>query len=284
MRLRPEAEHVALPADVAPALVDPALWEAVQMVLTCNQEQAARNNPHPEWYLLRGGHLICGHCDRPMRAHQYSDRRGPEYHTPAYRCPAIGDTHITCNGKPSLPARAIDGDVWPQVYDFLTHRERVAERLEALRAEDPTAYDLKAIEAALANVERQQRKLVEHLLQMDDDAGAPIRAKLAEMAEQKRQLEAERTATLERRGAWELTQQRIDDLAHWCEQVAANAAELDFAGKRLAIEALDVRVKVWRTADGIRWELLGSAPLDTPAPSTLAYKSRRSCRASARRS
>jgi site-specific DNA recombinase len=58
---RPDEEHVRLPSDVAPAIVDPSVFQAVQPRLGLNRERSARNNRAPEATLLRGGYVRCGY-------------------------------------------------------------------------------------------------------------------------------------------------------------------------------------------------------------------------------
>ena len=64
MGKRPVGEQIALPDDVAPALVDPDLFDHVQDRLDRNRVEATRRSADPTGFLLRAGHVYCGYCGR----------------------------------------------------------------------------------------------------------------------------------------------------------------------------------------------------------------------------
>src|SRR5262249_42054964 len=86
---------VLLPAGAITAIIDTATFDAVQSRLWLNKKLATRNNADPESSLLRGGFIICGHCDRPMHVGARYRPGGPRRYgcnrtsrgTVANRCP-----------------------------------------------------------------------------------------------------------------------------------------------------------------------------------------------------
>ena len=83
-----------------------------------------------------------------------------------------------------------------------------------------------------------------------------VTEKLATLEAQHAQLGGERDAILGRRSAWRAWRARLGDLQAWCRTVAANVDDLDYDGRRLAMEALGVRVTLWGTDHTPRYEIL----------------------------
>lgn len=263
-RPRDLAEQVPLPAGVAPVLVEPAVWDAVHARLTRNQEQAARNNRHPEDYLLRGGYAVCGHCDRPLHATRCTGRKGGAL--PRYECPSAHGPDQRCPEHPGAMAHTLDAAVWGRVSAFLADPARIAAEVACARAADPTTADLATVERALGKVERQRSNLTRAIAHADDDeVAAPLLGELRALGAQVKVLQAEREVLATRHERAAANTARLEDLVHWCRQVGANLGALDYAGRRLAIEALGLRVALWREGTSTRWEVTGSAPLPLPA-------------------
>jgi hypothetical protein len=103
---------------VVPALIDEAIWYAVQEILDKNREGAGRNNSDPDATLLLAGLVFCRYCGRAMhathmRAHKrYGDATGKRYWT--YVC----DSRRTgCPGQGmSIASAGLNRRVW----DMLT--------------------------------------------------------------------------------------------------------------------------------------------------------------------
>jgi hypothetical protein len=58
---------------------------------------------------------------------------------------------------------------------------------------------------------------------------------------------AERTQLEHECRSWERSQHQLEDLEYWCRAQAANLQTVTYEQKRLALWALDVRVRVWAT-------------------------------------
>ena len=75
------------------------------------------------------------------------------------------------------------------------------------------------------------------------------------LAQERRQHEAERDKVLAERASWEAVQGRLDDITGWCDTVAVNLDSLDYAGKRLALEALGIEVRIFSKDHEPRFEI-----------------------------
>jgi hypothetical protein len=101
-----------------------------------------------------------------------------------------------------------------------------------------------------------------------------------DLAAQKRRLENERSELATQQAAWQSTQDRLTDLATYCERVAGNLETMAYAEKRELLLALDVKVLLYRSDCSPRWEF--SADFDdivdrTVPVLTASVRARRSC-------
>ena len=237
-----------------PPLVDPRTFDAIQERLRLSQLQAIRNNREPEATLLRGGFARCGYCGLTM----FARRRK---HGWEYACRTGWGYRAACM-TPTIAARGLDAAVWERVEALLTRPEIVAAELERMQASDPTADDLATIDKALTEVGRQQRNLLDQLANLGEVVAALVNEKLITMEKQQRELAAEREAVLSRRQTWLAAQDRLGELETWCRMVAANLGKLTYQDKRLALDALGVQARVWRTDHTPRYEIETNIPLD----------------------
>jgi site-specific DNA recombinase len=89
-----------------------------------------------------------------------------------------------------------------------------------------------------------------------------VAEKLSALDTEHRQLEAERESILGRRQAWEFAQSRLSDIEAWCRNLASRLGTLTCEQKRLALDALGIRVLVWRPGHRPRYEILGRISLE----------------------
>ena len=249
------ANAIALPEGTIPPLVDRATFDAVQRRLVKNKAAATRNARNPESALLRGGYAVCGYCGRNMRVVPHKTR------AEAYQCCAAQSLATPCRSH-SITVADLDRAVWRNVRAVLLDPGIVGRELARLRAADPTAADVGVIAKTLADVERRQRNLVARLADEDDaDLAALIQTDLRALAMRKRELDADRAVVESQHARWEAAQTQLDDIARWCGTVAANVDGLDYAGRRLALDALRVQARVWGVERTPRYEIAASIPL-----------------------
>ena len=270
MRLRPDGDHVALPAGVVPALVDETTFEAVQARLKLGRQRSVRNARDPEVALLRGGYARCGYCGRSLRVWRSSTRARGDF--VGYRCARADKLPGACEGF-TINARTLDGAAWGRIERILTNPEIVADELRRLRRDDPTAADLAAVDRQLAEIERQQRAKVAHLDKLDPDSAALLYEQLALLSERRKALEAERDGIAARRRGWQEARGRLDELEAWCRNVAGKVGRLTWEQKRLALDALGVGAKVWHSNHDPHFEITAGIPMKSASVSESACQS-----------
>jgi site-specific DNA recombinase len=245
MTRRPESEHITLPAGVAPPLVDRATFDVVQARLRFNQLRAARNNKTPENALLRAGFIRCGHCQNRMGVDTQQGRS-----VPFYRC--TRKDHVGGCGGCSVRVPIADAFVWDRVRSILLDPEIIASEVRRLQANDPTEQDLAELEQAFAAIVKQQERAARALTLLDDEAAAPVVAQLHELSNRRRVLGAEREALCARRAEWDGFTGRLGHIQALAARIAVQLDTLTYQERRMALDALGVRVKAFRPEHGSR--------------------------------
>ena len=82
------------------------------------------------------------------------------------------------------------------------------------------------------------------------------------LSARRRALESEKETILNRRQACQAANARFDQLEAWCGQVAARLGTLSYREKRLALESLNIVVKVWKRKHTPRYEISATLRLD----------------------
>jgi site-specific DNA recombinase len=253
--LRPASEWIALPDGTTPAIVSPAVWDAVQTRLARNRGEDGRNQARP--YLLRG-RIICAVCGRAMRT---SPERGGRR---TYRCSSRETPSGPCGGK-RVPADAIEAWVWDQMAAVLQDPSIIAAQLARQRAEGPDPVlvaDRAAAQRRLAKLDRQQARLMRQFREGDDNSfpWELVKREIATIEEEKRHLQASLAEVDRRLAAAEVALKQWEALTTYCTRVAQHLTRFDFAEKRLALDAMAIRV----IANGGQvqgWRLEGAIPL-----------------------
>ncbi len=269
--LRPATadEQVLLPG-IAPAIVTAEEQAAVMARLASNQAQAARNNRTPEATLLRAGFVRCGHCGWSMGVSPSS--RSSRSQQSQYRCD-VRARHAHGCPLPTIGTNDLDRAVWHKVTHVLRDPRVIAREVEALRVDGGLDRDLSAVERLLSGIAKKQANLATLAATVDDaEAAAPLVAELKALAARKNAAEAERDTLRHRIADAEADAVKVRDLAAWCQTVAANLDTLTYDERRLALTALGVKVRVWRSgamsSDGAplpRWEIeMKPAPSGDP--------------------
>ncbi len=96
----------------------------------------------------------------------------------------------------------------------------------------------------------------------DPDAVAPLIAELGALGKRRQQLEAEHDKILQRRAAWLATEERLNTLQDWCQNVGARLGTFTYQEKRLALDALGVAVRVYEWDHEPRYIIEANIPLD----------------------
>ena len=234
-------QPVLLPG-VAEPIVTAAEFAAAGARLERNKVLSTRRNLHPEWSLLRAGYIICGHCGWAMNVSNPSSRSLSSQ----YRCTAQRQHGPACP-RPSITASMVDPDVWRRVASVLRDPRIVAQEVARRRDDGSLDRDLAALDKRIAALTDKQSRMARRVGDIDDDeVAAPLLVELKAMAAQKTAAERER-ADLRRRIADRAEEdQRVQSLADWCSRVGANLDLMSYDEKRLALDALGVKVRAYR--------------------------------------
>jgi len=251
---QPRSSWIVIP-DACPPIVSPEMWTAAQLGLEAAKpvrRQSAR-------YLLTG-YAVCGECNAPM--HGQSMQRG-RYHY--YHCGRQARTATNPEPCPSRSHRAepLDARVWEFVSQVLTDpgivlreiQKRESEVIPVLE-EERAALDTKLQETR----EREQRMV--RLYEVGQIDEGMIARRVAQLRTERTTVQTE-IADLERQIA---DATRLRKMQPHLEEVIAGVAgkleEADYEHKRLAFEALQLKVKV--SADG-SIDISGAVPTEMPS-------------------
>jgi hypothetical protein len=255
---RPQDEWIKLPDSAVPAIVSADVWQAAQEALaTRKAAHATRNAARP--FLLRGM-VYCGVCQRRMYG-GIESKAGAR----SYRC-ASRDTASGACGGARVPADAVEQWAWDEVSSIVRDPERIAAEVRRRQEEGPDATLISDRETAQKRLTAITRKQAEYMRRYSDDTSCAFPWELVER--EVKRLEAEKaqwSATLAELDAriaqQELAREQLEALHEYCARVAYNLDDFGFAEKRLALEALDVRV----SGNARTWNISGSIPIDDTA-------------------
>jgi site-specific DNA recombinase len=233
----PETGRILIPGAVDRAAFSSEEWELIQKQLDRNRDLSPRNQKLT--YLL-SGRLFCTLC-------------GNKY----YGVPLHGKPYYRCSGRARLLAeerctaktingRWLDEAVWSEVLRALEDPRTVLAGLEQLRSdktqEGSFQEQLHRLAQRLKTLEKEQTQLLrwatkgfpEDLVVKENEKLNRDRVGLQrELAETQRKLEEARKRDID-----------IEKLAEFCRVISQNLSNLGHAEKRLALEALKVKVIV----------------------------------------
>ncbi|RIK28888.1 MAG: hypothetical protein DCC56_14500 [Anaerolineae bacterium] len=225
-----------------PALVDRETWELAQELKGQNKVFSRRNKKYN--YLLSG--LIRCVCGRAMSGEFFSDH---QYYTCSWR----NNHHIhleerVCKAR-SVRADAIDADVWESILDLFGDLEKLEKQLriaqqEELAALDPKLEELNAVQAMIAQTEVDAVEIGQALKRA---AGLVAKSLEQNMNEVNQRYDAlcRRLETLQTElNVTQLTDDTIQDLIEFAQDVFVGIENADFHTKRRNLEMLKVRVEV----------------------------------------
>jgi site-specific DNA recombinase len=151
--------------------------------------------------------------------------------------------------------------VWTQVSAILQDPLIVAAELQRRQQEGPDPAllsDRDTLQRRLGTFEKQQQRLIHHFREEESAPWELIRRELAQIEQEKRQVEAMLVAIEQRLAEQQMTVTQLEALETYCARVSRQCERFDFEGRRLALAALDIQV----TANGREWQLRGSIPVD----------------------
>ncbi len=251
---RPQSDWIEIKG-VTPTIIPQETFEAAQRQLQINRTRTVPSTKYQ--YLLRG-HLRCAQCGRSFagRLGSGSFKKGKHpYRT--YRC--IGNLRMyapieRCQNK-GWSASKLERIVWTEIERYLSEPELIISELERQRQEtsqlDVFETELQQIERQLRAVDQEQHQLLQWAIKGFPESQVETENKRLNKAREtliarKKELEA-------RIKACQDTIINVPNLEAFIKQIQAGVANLDFEGKRLALDMLNIIV--W--LDGENIEITG---------------------------
>jgi site-specific DNA recombinase len=237
------------------AIIAPETFAAVQQRLTYNGARSKRNRKHE--YLFAGGRLRCGRCGASMIG--YSAKN-----TLRYRCYSQFMHHPGepfCRGN--VRAEDIEPLVWREIEHVLSDPRIIMEELDRQEHQGATTQhdmtkETQVIQKALAALEREVQRwdaaYAGEVISLTE-----LKAKKLDITERRQRLLAQQEAVDAAMHAAHAAQAKTRDILTYCLQIKEQLDTLDMPHKRLALEALDIRV-TWAPDEPIH--IAGSIPLD----------------------
>ncbi|CAN5767526.1 hypothetical protein BH23CHL2_BH23CHL2_25040 [soil metagenome] len=233
--------------DIAPVVIDPVTFDAVQRRLKTNRQRSRRNAQYPEDVaLLRAGFAVCGLCGGNMMVQHTAGSDKTDY-----KCRATADNqcrHFT------MRTYLLDAEFWDSLRAFLLDDD-VLDQTKHTRGKlaDP-GPELAVIERSLANIERQHANIARRVaLTDDDDSAAVLMAQVDQLSQRRRELENERETVAGQVESYQLSRQVIDDLNGWRKRTAESMDVMSFTERRELLETLRIKVQLWPSDHSPRW-------------------------------
>jgi site-specific DNA recombinase len=241
---RPQSDWIEIEG-VTPAIISQEVFDAAQKQLQVNRTKTVPATKHE--YLLRG-HLRCRQCGRPYVGGTNTKilPNGQRYIRRGYRC--IGKLRMLspgerCHNK-KWSANKLERMVWEELVHYLSDRDLIISQLEAQRQD---AGQLSVFEAELERVERQFKALSREqhqLLQwaLKDFPADQVEAENRRLNKAKETLKAQKTELEAQIKSSRDAVINVPNLERFIEAMQDKLPNLDFEGKRLALDMLGITV------------------------------------------
>lgn len=268
----PRDKWVELPAGVTPAIITEDEFNAIQAKFSRNKYLAPRKSKHQ---FLLSGHVFCRYDNRRFRGKgQIVPSKSNRHYVYYYHCP--GNDRIV--SPDPCPNRRWNADkletlVWRQIETLLSKPEVVLSSLketqENTSQEVYVRQELENIEVGLKTIYKEQENLLRQSLmgfpeEMVVSENKKYNQERADLLKRKTELEA-KIVQIKQVEANEVSIDRF------CEMIKKSFGNLTFEDKRLAFEALGI--KVWVKGDEVTIE--GAIPIgEECAFDTLTPKSK----------
>lgn len=233
----PQKEWMALPDGLTPAIVSPEVFQAVQQRLAARiSGDNTRNEQKP--VLLRGI-VFCGTCGSKMYPESEHGERN------IFRCPSRN--YEKCGGK-RINADRCEIAVWNKVSEIIRNPETIALELERRKNDsdferENLKSEIEAIKRLITSIEADISRIASRAAVIEDEF---IFEKFKIELKQKKQERDGALISLEEAKrellAFDSSIQGFENLISFSNRVAENLDNFDFEAKRLAFQALNVKI------------------------------------------
>ncbi len=254
---KPRQEWLEI-SGATPAIISEELFDEAQKCLTQNRRLSVKNNKHD--YLLRG-HVFCARCGRTYSGEQGAKiRNGKRYYYPYYGCMGKRKriTPIPCDNK-QYATKRLEDLVWAEVEKVLNQPEIILSELDRAREghdEGVLENELDRINTVLGNRNRQKDRIWRAFAITGDEV--KFKKEISAIDRDIKEHEIKKSDTEKRIAANEHLVLNAESIEETCIALSRKIKSLDFNDKRLAIQALQIRVLV----DGDSITINGAIPVD----------------------
>jgi site-specific DNA recombinase len=244
---KPPEEWVRMDVDI-PFLVSPELWDAANERLHLNKLRSARNNRHQDRFLLRAGFALCGECGGIMYA-KHDPKIGDFY---ACGSQWRENKRDRCINPASMQASQLDPAVWSVVEFYLANPQQLIDFLEE-KAKDENAGSLQPeidkLDAEIGKLTTRVRNAFEELVSIEDaDIKESLRGQIALWQKHLAQFKSDRDTLVSKQAHWLNHQEQRSQFVARLTNVSRELSRLDMDTKRSVLDALGVKVKVYKAA------------------------------------
>ncbi len=221
-RTTTDKEQIIVPI---PPIVTKELALAAQKQAQRNQQQASRNNRHPEESLLRVGLIKCGHCGGNMTLRRNFRRKTKAFgYYPYYVCMAHTSQIEKCPIGSRMPSSLADAIAWQKVVDIIHDPSEVDAAVNNYRSSDPTAErrkhtnkTLSDIRKALKNLEDNTTRLAQQGL-LHPRLAASFHRQAEELTTQEQECQELLAKDMDAYATWLQVEEKLDELHQRCQE------------------------------------------------------------------
>ncbi|MFC1903741.1 recombinase family protein [Chloroflexota bacterium] len=244
---RPKEDWVEIP-DATPPIISEILFNQAQAKLQRNRDLSSRNSK--EQYLL-SGYVFCRFCGRRYYGGSATrlSKKTPEqkYYYRYYRCPKnfkiVSPT--TCANR-GWDANHLENIVWNKIEELLCSPEIVLKAVEAQQSEivrtNTCLAELDAIETYINQAETEKDRVWKAFELTGDQVKFSTEVK--DVTNRIEELGNRREDIKKRLEMSQQTEINMDGIKEFCELASTNLANFTYEEKRLALEALQIKVFV----------------------------------------
>ena len=254
---KPKSEWIELP-DATPVIIDRDIFEMAQVQLRRNKARASRNTKHP--YLL-SDHVFCQRCNRKFWGFaKWIEWSGTRHLKRYYRC--AGNLQmvspVRC-GNHNLPADKLESMVWREVERLLSNPNLILAELEQKKAvaghRDFLEQEILQVTRRLKSLDREQGQLLQWALKgFPEDAITKENEKINQARVELQKQKAELESRIDQERQYGIDAEAI---GQFCKSVGQNLDSFTYEDKRMALEALQIKILV----DGNALSMTGAVPM-----------------------
>ncbi|MFC1870860.1 recombinase family protein [Chloroflexota bacterium] len=243
-----EKERVEIP-DATPAIISWEDYEAIQQKLAQNRSQSKRSCKLE--YLLRG-HIFCKQCRRSYKGKSKLASKKTNRYLRYYQCSGYDYlvSPIKCKNR-RWNADYLESQVWNAIRKLLLNPELVATEAKRLQEESkqPNSFqrELANVQTRLKELDAEQYNLLQLAQKgfpdtMVEQENKKINDLRASLQQWKAEMESKKEKAV-------VAAKCLGGVERFCKLATRNLDELTYDDKRLALEAM--AIKVWIEGDNV---------------------------------